>query len=123
EAAAAPDSALGAIFAKQLELMAKQLELLRAAPAGQPATLPIAPAHAPAAAERPAPSPAARAASVPVALPAFKRHAASPREGSERQQRIIQALVDDYGQKTSGSKAMTQRYRPHFANIRNVAGF
>ena len=110
-AVALPNSELGAILAKQLDLMARQLELLR----------PGAPAS-PVAAPR---SVAARPSSAaPVSLPSFKRLGTAPQASVDvRQQEEIQGLVDDYGGKTTRSKEMTQRYRPVFANIRNVAGF
>ena len=122
-AAGAPvaNSELGALFAKQLELMAKQIELLSqsGAPAG---AAPVQRAPEPLTA--PPPQRAASKAAAPVALPSFKKLGETKRaQVSDQQQQEIQALIDDYGSKTRRSKEMTQAYRPVFANIRNVAGF
>lgn len=44
-------------------------------------------------------------------------------ELNERQKGHLQKLVGRYTGLTAGSKALTQKYRPVFANTRNIAGF
>ena len=115
------NSELGAIFAKQLELMAKQIELLSRSSASSNA--PVAERSA-APVEAQPPRRVASTSAAPVALPSFKKLSETPRARvSEQQRQEIQGLIDDYGRKTRRSKEMTQAYRSVFANIRNVAGF
>ena len=126
DAAPAANSELGAIFAKQLELMAKQIELLSRSGASAGAAAPArAPATSPAPATHQPPQRTPSTAAAPVALPSFKKLGGTPKAAvsDQQQQQEIQALIDDFGSKTRRSKEMTQTYRSVFANIRNVAGF
>jgi glutamate-1-semialdehyde aminotransferase/malonyl CoA-acyl carrier protein transacylase len=125
------DGALGQILAQQIELIARQLEILRGA-----GMLGMAP---PAQSDGAVPPPAAANA---VALPAMVKSAPSgdrgapiafgpyrpPAKGATGgltpvQEQRLRTLVDKYASRTAGSKQFAVSNRGHLADPRSVAGF
>lgn len=117
-------SGLEALFARQVQIMAEQLEMLRSGYALRDVRQA---AHAKVAAALPAPSiPSAQSVAAP-ANPAPVPHAAPPAASgaqlTERQQAHVDALVWRYCARTRGSKRLAQEDRATFADSNRVAGF
>ncbi len=126
--AQAPHTALAGVFAQQLAIISRQLDMLGGAAAvaasASPAT-PVAP-PAPHIARPAAPSTnAALTAPAPVAAFGPYRPPAKGPTGSltELQQRNLKDFIARYNQKTAGSKRATAAHRAHLADPRSVAGF
>ncbi len=121
------DGGLAAIFEAQLDLMREQLRALGAAPASKTEKVVVAnnAASAPASAPKPASeqTPAAMAAgAAPLSETTFVAKGGDEAL-TERQLSHIGRLTDRYVAKTSGSRDLTQAYRPAFADPRTAAGF
>ena len=113
-APSSPAGNLEQIIGRQLELMAKQLELL-----GGGAASPSAAAPVPRSAVLVPAVPAA-----PAAFGPFKPIDTKPSgEMTPHQQVCLADFVARYAQKTPESKRLAQRHRPHLADPRAVAGF
>jgi amino acid adenylation domain-containing protein len=129
--AAAGESAVAAIVREQLQvmsqLMAKQLDALRASGGGE-APAPTAPTALPAASAPPAPAPHVAAEPAPAKelkpFGPYKPIQKGRIEGvSERQRRCIDGLIKRYTARTARSKEFTQSHRAVLADPRVVAGF
>ena len=97
------------------ELLQRQAALVQHLPAGQaavPATTPPAPRAA---------RPAAKKSEAYVAYRGVKNR--EKIELNKRQQEHLKQLIGRYTGRTAGSKDLTRKYRPVFANTRNIAGF
>ena len=122
-AAAADAGSLQQVLAQQLELMARQLDMLRGA------GLLIAPSSAPTAATPEAPAavvvkavPSADRA--PIAFGPYRPPAKGPTGGlTPAQEQHLRAFIDRYTRRTAGSKEFTASNRAHLADPRSVAGF
>jgi acyl transferase domain-containing protein len=137
ELASVPSSGVEALVRKQLEIMEKQLEMLRnpaAASAMMPASAApdIAPFATPVT-KQPAPAPGAAA---PIAAcPGVKKpevQAFGPYKPVQKgvagalpdqQQKALDALIARYTTLTKESKRLTAEHRAHFADPRTVSGF
>ncbi|MEO1014120.1 MAG: amino acid adenylation domain-containing protein [Pseudomonadota bacterium] len=123
------EDGLAAIFEAQLELMRQQLQALGGSfPSGARASsAPTrdsrkpgdAPAVSPPEKDHAAAARAAGAAPLSDEAPSASAGAAL----SDRQLRHIERLMERYVAKTSGSRDLTQHYRPAFADPRTAAGF
>ncbi len=132
-AAHAPQSALAGVFAQQLAIISRQLDMLGAGaapPVPTPAAAPAQPSPAPvgpaaAAAPKPPAAQAIASAAAPVAaFGPYRPPAKGPTGGlTELQQRNLQAFIGRYNHKTAGSKQATAANRAHLADPRSVAGF
>ena len=138
-AASGPHAGLAGVFAQQLAIMARQLEILgtgsgagmgaepstqpapRAAPVNAAAAAPLAIADAVVTAV----STAARAAPAPVAaFGPYRPPAKGPTGGlTTLQERNLKDFIERYNHKTAGSKKATAANRAHLADPRSVAGF
>ncbi|WP_411818966.1 aminotransferase class III-fold pyridoxal phosphate-dependent enzyme [Hyphococcus formosus] len=111
--------ALAAIFAEQVSLMSKQLELLRASNGAKS----IAPNP------KIEPAPVTPAKDAPkIAVPSGFGPKVDVAEGensnlTKQQKAHIDQLVARYNKRTAGSKAQTQADRAHHADPRTAAGF
>ena len=104
-------SSVEQLISRQLQLMAKQLELLGSGTA-VPSPPPVSVAAAPA------------MPTAPAAFGPFKPIDAKPSgEITPHQQVCLADFVARYAQRTPESKRLTQRHRPHLADPRAVAGF
>lgn len=115
---------LAAIFAEQVSLMTKQLELLRASKT----TASTIPAQTTAATKtataKPKPIQADTKPSVPKGFGPKVDAGAGGKDGlTLSQQAHIDRLVRRYNKRTGGSKAQTQADRAHHADPRTAAGF
>ncbi|MEX6633170.1 aminotransferase class III-fold pyridoxal phosphate-dependent enzyme [Hyphococcus lacteus] len=115
---------LAAIFAEQVSLMAKQLELLRASKTTVP-TIPTPITDvAKAVAVKPTADRAETKPSVPTGFgPKVDAGASDKDVLTLSQQAHIDRLVARYNKRTEGSKAQTQADRAHHADPRTAAGF
>jgi acyl transferase domain-containing protein/glutamate-1-semialdehyde aminotransferase len=117
------------VFAQQLELMSRQLEMLRedgasdeaisvvAAAMPRPAASPSATAPAPVRAERPAERPT-------LAFGPYRPPTKGPSGGlTAKQDQRLKELVLRTTKRTPGSKSLTAANRAHLADPRSVAGF
>jgi acyl transferase domain-containing protein len=129
-------SALAGVFAQQLAIIAKQLEMLSAGPGAEMHTQP--PVHrshvsASAATMQATSAPAVVAASAidrgaaaapGAAFGPYRPPAKGPTGGlTEQQERNLKEFIDRYNRKTAGSKSATAANRAHLADPRSVAGF
>jgi glutamate-1-semialdehyde aminotransferase/acyl carrier protein len=128
--AAVPTSVLERVLAQQMELMSRQLEMLRsgglAAPTGQASAPPAAAraASPPVPAATNAPSPRADHSATVASFGPYKPIAKGPSGGlTSEQQRHLAALVERYTKRTAGSKRLAQAHRAHLSDPRTVAGF
>ena len=112
-------------LAAQMEVMARQLEMLRGQGAAQPPPPPPAVAT-------PAPSPATtlpRTSETPaesgtIAFGPYRPPARGASGGlTPVQEQALASLVERYEKRTAGSKRFTAENRPHLADPRSVAGF
>ena len=120
------------LIQQQLQLMARQLEMLGGAPAAAPVSAPLA-AVAVTAPATPAPAPAATPAATAIAAdekPAAKPFGAQARidisgkdDFTPEQREHYQQLVKEYTRHTAKSKAFTEKTRPRLADPRVVSGF
>ncbi|MFO1217389.1 MAG: aminotransferase class III-fold pyridoxal phosphate-dependent enzyme [Burkholderiaceae bacterium] len=136
-AAGAPPAALANVFAQQLAIISRQLEMLGAGTIPISATPPAvqqSPVAAPAAAATIAsaspavvtPSvPAVQTASAPVAaFGPYRPPAKGPTGGlTALQERNLEDFIERYNRRTAGSKRATAANRAHLADPRSVAGF
>ena len=140
-AAAVEGGALAQLISQNMQLMARQLDLMQhlaAQPVAQPVAVAPVPAVVPAPIAQPAPSaaPSAPASAQPVKAEAPP--AAQPVQafGPYRpltkgvkgalgadQQRSLDRFVADYARRTARSKELTARHRAHLADPRTNAGF
>ena len=130
-----PGSTMDRIVKQQLQLMSRQLELLRSTGHGVATPELNGDAASAEAARMPTPftastvEPAKKTPAVEVSLTPryfgpFKPIDKSPGGGlTARQQKHLDDLVRAYAAKTPRSKAYTQRHRAHFADPRTIAGF
>jgi glutamate-1-semialdehyde aminotransferase/malonyl CoA-acyl carrier protein transacylase len=134
-----PSSGVEALVRKQLEIMEKQLEMLRnpnlmAASANLAAPTPtVAPSIASSVANQAAPAPATvspSAASSSVKKPevqAFGPYKPVQKGVAgalpDQQQKALDALIARYTTRTKESKRLTAEHRAHFADPRTVSGF
>ena len=110
------------VLAQQLELMSRQLEMLRgAAVPGASASAPSIQPVQPAVTSVKLPPPVERA---PLAFGPY-RPPAKGQSGklSPAQETQLRAFVDKYVARTTNSKRYTADHRPHLADPRSVAGF
>ena len=125
--------ALGQILAQQIELVARQLEILRSAgalgtaPSPQSSVGPQRPPAAPAskvAAVSPPPKAAQSSDSASIAFGPYRPPARGATGGlTPTQEQGLRTLVDNYTTRTAGSKRFTAGNRGHLADPRSVAGF
>ncbi|HKC46589.1 MAG TPA: aminotransferase class III-fold pyridoxal phosphate-dependent enzyme [Gemmatimonadales bacterium] len=123
DAAAADAGSLQQVLAQQLELMARQLDILRGAGLlGARGSAPTAAApEAPAAVVAKAAAPADRA---PIAFGPYRPPAKGATGGlTPTQEQHLRAFVDLYTRRTAGSKQSTASNRAHLSDPRSVAGF
>lgn len=109
----------GAAQGRPREMLARQAEMVRNMPEGPAA--PAATAPAPAAPPAPRPRPAVKKSDAYMAYRGVKNR--EKVELNKRQQAHLKQLIGRYTNLTAGSKALTRKYRPVFANTRNIAGF
>jgi glutamate-1-semialdehyde aminotransferase len=129
--AAAPEGTVERLIAEQLEVMRRQLEMLRGGGAVAPAAPMPAPAAEPAASVAPvdttpdpAPVPATPAAEPVTGFGPYRPPAKSSAGGlTTQQEQAVEALVERYTRRTGGSKNSTAAHRSHLADPRSVAGF
>jgi acyl transferase domain-containing protein/glutamate-1-semialdehyde aminotransferase len=122
--ATASAEGLAAVFAQQLELMARQLDMLQGA--GVTPAAPVASQTLPAPPKAPVVRPAAAAAadSRPIAFGPYRPPTRGPSGGlNDRQQKALAELISQYTTRTPGSKSFTAANRAHLADPRSVAGF
>jgi acyl transferase domain-containing protein len=134
ELVAIPQGGVEALVRKQLEIMEKQLEMLRN-PAAISAVMPVAastavPAAAPAVVVQTATAATPSVASSSVKKPevqAFGPYKPVQKGVAgalpEQQQKALDALIARYAALTKKSKSLTAEHRAHFADPRTVAGF
>ena len=121
----APGGTVERLIADQLEVMRRQLEMLRGARgAAPPSAIPASPPAGDAASPAP-PAPPPPAAAPPVAaFGPYRPPAKAPTGGlTPRQKEALDSFVDRYTQRTAGSKRSTAANRSHLADPRSVAGF
>ncbi|HEX6003785.1 MAG TPA: aminotransferase class III-fold pyridoxal phosphate-dependent enzyme, partial [Burkholderiales bacterium] len=127
-ATAPPENAtLQQVFAQQLELMSRQLDMLRQA--GLPgaalspsAPAPLAPSHASPATTTPRNADIAPRA--PVAFGPYRPPAKGPAaQLTPGQEESLRSFIDRYVARTRASKQFTAENRAHLADPRTVAGF
>jgi glutamate-1-semialdehyde aminotransferase len=112
------------VLAQQLELMSRQLDMLRNA-----GLLDARPsAAAPAAAAKTPAAPMANAAPIadraPTAFGPYRPPAKGAMGGlTPAQEQSLRSFIEKYVQRTAGSKAFTATNRGHLADPRSVAGF
>ncbi|MDC0712645.1 amino acid adenylation domain-containing protein [Stigmatella sp. ncwal1] len=131
---AAPEGSLERLFSQQLEIVSKQLDLLRDRAGTSPAPTPPAmeveeQSPAPEIIEAPPPPSPRRAEAPPVTapphapVPAARLTGDAGGELNQRQQRHLHAFMERYAQRTQGSKTWAQKHRPALADNRALAGF
>lgn len=124
-------STLQQVLAQQLDLMARQLDMLRAAglvtaaPIPSVSAQPMQPAPraevAPAAASA---KPAAAGDRTPIAFGPYRPPAKGPGGTlTPAQEQSLKAFIEQYVARTPGSKRHTAEQRAHLADPRSVAGF
>jgi acyl transferase domain-containing protein len=126
-----PGSSIERVIAQQMEIMSRQLELLRTGgavepPVAAPAAPGAAPASPPAASSATrAPIRVERATHAPtVAFGPYRPPTKGPSGGlTDKQQKRLDALIARYTKRTAGSKAFTAGHRDVLADPRSVAGF
>jgi len=121
-ASAADAGSLQQVLAQQLELMARQLDMLRdAGLLGARSSAPTAATpESPTAAVKAAPS----ADRAPIAFGPYRPPAKGPMGGlTPAQEQHLRAFVERYTRRTAGSKRSTASNRAHLADPRTVAGF
>lgn len=137
EPASIPLGGVEALVRKQLEIMEKQLEVLRnPVPTGviQSASIaqPIATAVPTPVTNQPAPapntpSPTASTSIKKPEMPAFGPYKPLQKGAAgalpDQQQKALDALIARYTTRTKESKRLTAEHRAHFADPRTVAGF
>jgi acyl transferase domain-containing protein len=119
-----PSSALEVLVAQQLQIMARQLELLGQSQTGVPSQ-PLANGELPVTLEGPIP------AQTPLAKPQLpKTHGPGARIQkststvlNETQQASLERIIHRYVARTPLSKHQTQTHRPYLADPRTVSGF
>ncbi|WP_249039727.1 non-ribosomal peptide synthetase/type I polyketide synthase [Archangium gephyra] len=127
---AAPEGSLERLLSQQLEIVSKQLDLLRER--GAPPLPLVAPT--PVEVEVPAPPPEAAALPVPPPAPAPRPAAPSVHapvavsgdagsELNQRQQQHLRTFMERFARRTRGSKEWAQKHRPALADNRALAGF
>jgi glutamate-1-semialdehyde aminotransferase/acyl carrier protein len=129
-------SGIERLLAQQLELMSRQLEVLRAGRAAKPLPAAIDAAQPPAFAPRPAPAPTAPAPRAEAPAPSALDKAYEPKPYvayqpirkdsgglTERQRRHVDELVARLNARTKGSKRIAEESRRVLANNRASAGF
>jgi natural product biosynthesis luciferase-like monooxygenase protein len=125
EVAAAEGGTMDRIVKQQLQLMARQLDLLRSGGAMPELNGAAASVQTPGVVEPEKKSlVSAGEPLTPRYFGPFKPIDKSPGGGlTERQQKHLDKLIRAYAEKTPRSKAYTQRHRSHFADPRTIAGF
>jgi acyl transferase domain-containing protein/glutamate-1-semialdehyde aminotransferase len=122
-AVAADANTLHQVLAQQLDLMSRQLEMLRGAalPGASATAGTMQPAAQPAAPSITLPPPVERS---PVAFGPY-RPPAKGQSGklTPAQETHLRAFVEKYVARTTNSKRYTADHRPHLADPRSVAGF
>jgi|GEM_PF-552479 len=115
-------SSLEQIVAQQLQIMQKQLEMMRSrqSRAAAPVAMPVTTTQ-PAAPQTAVSVPAKTEEQPFVPFRPISKPATSTL--TEQQQRHVDALIERVSRKTQRSKQLTQEYRPYFADSREVAGF
>ena len=137
--AAAPSGEMAGVFAQQLAIITRQLELLGAGGGAAPAPRPVPQAPEPVTASAAAVSTRSDSAvgAVPAAVPAIPATAGPVAafgpyrppakklagEITELQERNLKSFIEGYNRKTAGSKKATAANRAHLADPRSVAGF
>jgi glutamate-1-semialdehyde aminotransferase/malonyl CoA-acyl carrier protein transacylase len=122
-------SAVVRLVAQQLELMSRQLEMLRSAGIAENAStqaLDDPPSKPPATTVARPPRPRVEGPTErgTVAFGPYRPPAKGPTGGlTPRQEQGLKKLVDLYTRRTPGSKRLTTENRPHLADPRTVAGF
>jgi amino acid adenylation domain-containing protein len=117
---AAVEPAVQQLIASQLQIMARQLELL----GGCGTTLAASPVARPTDATTPPPAPAADGQAAPAKpFGAAARITLNPEGLTPRQQEKLADITLRYTAKTCGSKAKTQQDRQNLADPRVVSGF
>jgi acyl transferase domain-containing protein/glutamate-1-semialdehyde aminotransferase len=120
------------VLGQQIELVAKQLDILRSAGlvGAAPPAQSVVPSQEPHAATSKiaALAPAAKAAPsgdrAPVAFGPYRPPAKGPTGGlTPAQEQHLRAFVDKYVRRTPGSKQLTATNRSHLSDPRSVAGF
>ncbi|OJH36748.1 hybrid non-ribosomal peptide synthetase/type I polyketide synthase [Cystobacter ferrugineus] len=135
---ALPESSLERLFAQQLEIVSKQLDLLKDAGGTRVAPVPVAPPVEPeprssppvfvspaVAAPAPAPAPAIQVPRAPQPLSTATSPASvavDSAEMNQRQQQYLRSFMERYARRTGGSKAWAQKHRPVLADNRALAG-
>lgn len=126
-AAAAHAGSLQQVLATQLELMARQLDMLRDAGllAPPPSAQPVANAETPAAPSvKAAPAAAHAGDRAPRAFGPYRPPARGPMGGlTPAQEQRLRAFIETYVLRTPGSKQFAAANRAHLADPRTVAGF
>ena len=131
-AAAAPSGDLAGVFAQQLAIITRQLEILgggaasatQSAVAGTVASAVTASAATGAALPAPAVPVAPAAAGATAAFGPYRPPAKNlAGEVTALQERNLKSFIEGYNQKTAGSKKATAANRAHLADPRSVAGF
>ena len=123
--------ALAGVFAQQLAIISRQLEMLGARPGAPMPALPMpsatpvaAPAPAAPAAATTRPSPSTAAVASTAAFGPYRPPNRSQTGGlTDEQKRNLAAFIERYNRKTAKSKAATEANRAHLADPRSVAGF
>ncbi|HET6493420.1 MAG TPA: aminotransferase class III-fold pyridoxal phosphate-dependent enzyme, partial [Burkholderiales bacterium] len=118
------------VLAQQLELMARQLDMLRGAgllcpqaPA-PPAAIVQTPVTTPEIAAAPVLKVVAAADRTPLAFGPYRPPAKGPMGGmTQEQEQRLRAFIENYVQRTQGSKQFAAANRAHLADPRSVAGF
>ena len=115
-------SSIEQIFAQQLQIISQQLEVMRGRQArGSAPTATLVTTTQPAAPQTTVSVPAKTEEQPFVPFRPISKPATSTL--TEQQQRHLDALIERVSRKTQRSKQLTQEYRPHFADSREVAGF
>ena len=121
--------ALAGVFAQQLAIISRQLEMLGLRPGAPMPAMPMATSSAPVAAAPSAPAPIKHSTSAAAPAPTaafgpYRPPNRSPTGGlTEQQQKNLAAIIERYNRKTAKSKAATQANRAHLADPRSVSGF
>lgn len=120
----ADQSALASVFAQQLAIMSRQLEML----GGGSLPLVSAPVAVPLPSIPATPTPIKHATAAPppptTAFGPYRPPAKGPTGGlTDKQQHNLVAFIERYNRKTAGSKQATAANRAHLSDPRSVAGF
>jgi acyl transferase domain-containing protein len=115
------------VLAQQLELMSRQLDMLRSAGVLPNASPPQPTTTPPAKAETPPPAPVqsiTQADRTPIAFGPYRPPAKGTSGGmTPLQEQSLRAFIEKYVKRTAGSKRFTADNRAHLADPRSVAGF